>query len=148
MTGPHCSEADAELLPLARRGVYVVVGPAGAARRGRLRPEGPGGQVCGESPHGDGEGAVQWSRVVGLQSPPHARWLCRRRFPGAEAARGLRGAWPALTALPCQFCPSRRAGGVPAAVGGDPGAAAAAEPGLPAEDGICSDASPAERGIS
>lgn len=80
MTGPHCSEADAELLPLARRGVW--------GRRGRLRPEGPGGQVCGESPHGDGEGAVQWSRVVGLQSPPHARWLCRRRFPGAEAARG------------------------------------------------------------
>lgn len=143
MTGPHCSEADAELLPLARRGVYVVVGPAGAAaargagRAGvrRVPTRGPGGSRAVEPGR---RASVAATRQVALSLA----------FSGAEAARGLRGAWPALTALPCQFCPSRRAGGVPAAVGGDPGAAAAAEPGLPAEDGICSDASPAERGIS
>lgn len=77
-------------------------------------------------------------------------------WPARAEGRGC--AWPPVErGLPwsvagpdraaCQFCPSRRAGGVPAAVGGDPGAAAAAEPRLPAENGTWPDASPSGRGV-
>lgn len=113
----------------------MALGPAGTAPQGLLRAEGPGGQGCVwrvPTRRVGGGRAVEpggWASVAGV-----SRGRRRRVAP--------RGAWPALSALPCQLCPSRGAGGVPAAVGGDPGAAAAAEPRLPAENGICSGAPP------
>lgn len=79
MTGPHCSEADAELLPLARRGVW---GRRGRRGGGGCGPRGREGR-CAASPHtGTGREPCSGAGSSGFS---------RRHTPGGFVAGVFRG---------------------------------------------------------